>query len=310
MSALYMSHFPNFSLEGDQDQENLPTLTLANDPSLLYPFVINSTRDHDPIIEDHEQKETLFTPFMISNDPCEGRIKDHDQNEINEHIFMAESSTRETSFPSNQRIMINNTSNQQSSSNQYDANEYSQGQDKWMSSKMRLMRKMMNSDRISAKKPRRSPTRTSQHDQIVNNNNSINSSNGIIRVCSACNTTKTPLWRSGPCGPKSLCNACGIRQRKARRAALMAANGGLVPSQVHSYKVKKEKRSIEVDKSLPIKKRCKIDNPTSMASKKVITKDEIIISLNKNLGFHRVFPQDETDAAILLMALSCGLIRS
>ncbi|KAG9137464.1 hypothetical protein Leryth_019888 [Lithospermum erythrorhizon] len=33
-----------------------------------------------------------------------------------------------------------------------------------------------------------------------------------------CNTTKTPLWRSGPKGPKSLCNACGIRQRKARRA--------------------------------------------------------------------------------------------
>jgi hypothetical protein len=25
---------------------------------------------------------------------------------------------------------------------------------------------------------------------------------GVIRVCSDCNTTKTPLWRSGPCGPK------------------------------------------------------------------------------------------------------------
>ncbi|EEC80836.1 hypothetical protein OsI_23438 [Oryza sativa Indica Group] len=46
---------------------------------------------------------------------------------------------------------------------------------------------------------------------------------GVIRVCSDCNTTKTPLWRSGPCGPKSLCNACGIRQRKARRA--MMASG-------------------------------------------------------------------------------------
>ncbi|KAJ6928642.1 hypothetical protein NC652_012697 [Populus alba x Populus x berolinensis] len=29
-------------------------------------------------------------------------------------------------------------------------------------------------------------------------------------------TTKTPLWRGGPAGPKSLCNACGIRYRKKR----------------------------------------------------------------------------------------------
>ncbi|KAL3814647.1 hypothetical protein ACJIZ3_015915 [Penstemon smallii] len=34
------------------------------------------------------------------------------------------------------------------------------------------------------------------------------------KCCSYCKTTKTPLWRSGPSGPKSLCNACGIRYRK------------------------------------------------------------------------------------------------
>ncbi|KAG9448988.1 hypothetical protein H6P81_008953 [Aristolochia fimbriata] len=34
------------------------------------------------------------------------------------------------------------------------------------------------------------------------------------RVCSDCNTSRTPLWRNGPAGPKSLCNACGIRYRK------------------------------------------------------------------------------------------------
>ncbi|XP_022931670.1 GATA transcription factor 16-like [Cucurbita moschata] len=36
------------------------------------------------------------------------------------------------------------------------------------------------------------------------------------KCCVDCNTTKTPLWRGGPAGPKSLCNACGIRFRKRR----------------------------------------------------------------------------------------------
>ena len=30
-------------------------------------------------------------------------------------------------------------------------------------------------------------------------------------VCHACGTTSTPLWRGGPNGPKTLCNACGVR---------------------------------------------------------------------------------------------------
>ncbi|XP_071700825.1 GATA transcription factor 15-like [Rutidosis leptorrhynchoides] len=42
----------------------------------------------------------------------------------------------------------------------------------------------------------------------------------LIKTCVDCGTTKTPLWRGGPAGPKSLCNACGIRSRKKRRAIL------------------------------------------------------------------------------------------
>ncbi|BBH06503.1 GATA transcription factor 16 [Prunus dulcis] len=38
--------------------------------------------------------------------------------------------------------------------------------------------------------------------------------NGNKKRCSDCMTTETPLWRGGPAGPKSLCNACGIRHRK------------------------------------------------------------------------------------------------
>ncbi|KAH7439649.1 hypothetical protein KP509_04G070700 [Ceratopteris richardii] len=37
------------------------------------------------------------------------------------------------------------------------------------------------------------------------------------RICSRCKTRKTPLWRNGPKGPKSLCNACGIRFKKEER---------------------------------------------------------------------------------------------
>uniref|UniRef100_A0A6T6AV47 GATA-type domain-containing protein n=1 Tax=Compsopogon caeruleus TaxID=31354 RepID=A0A6T6AV47_9RHOD len=34
--------------------------------------------------------------------------------------------------------------------------------------------------------------------------------------CSNCNKTETPLWRSGPEGPKTLCNACGVRWKKGK----------------------------------------------------------------------------------------------
>ncbi|URE16269.1 GATA transcription factor [Musa troglodytarum] len=43
------------------------------------------------------------------------------------------------------------------------------------------------------------------------------SSDRQIKSCTDCRATKTPLWRAGPTGPKSLCNACGIRYRKKKR---------------------------------------------------------------------------------------------
>ncbi|KAK1666194.1 hypothetical protein QYE76_054353 [Lolium multiflorum] len=46
---------------------------------------------------------------------------------------------------------------------------------------------------------------------------------GGARRCANCDTTSTPLWRNGPRGPKSLCNACGIRYKKEERRAAAAA---------------------------------------------------------------------------------------
>ncbi|TKY70388.1 GATA transcription factor 18 [Spatholobus suberectus] len=58
----------------------------------------------------------------------------------------------------------------------------------------------------------------------------------LARRCANCDTTSTPLWRNGPRGPKSLCNACGIRFKKEERRASAAAttpaaaSGGVMES--------------------------------------------------------------------------------
>ncbi|KAL8171464.1 hypothetical protein V2J09_023268 [Rumex salicifolius] len=36
------------------------------------------------------------------------------------------------------------------------------------------------------------------------------------RKCEHCQTEKTPQWRAGPTGPKTLCNACGVRYKSGR----------------------------------------------------------------------------------------------
>nr|CAB3474228.1 unnamed protein product [Digitaria exilis] len=36
------------------------------------------------------------------------------------------------------------------------------------------------------------------------------------RRCLHCETDKTPQWRTGPMGPKTLCNACGVRYKSGR----------------------------------------------------------------------------------------------
>ncbi|XP_076928233.1 GATA transcription factor 9-like [Bidens hawaiensis] len=42
------------------------------------------------------------------------------------------------------------------------------------------------------------------------------SHNGEGRKCLHCATDKTPQWRTGPLGPKTLCNACGVRYKSGR----------------------------------------------------------------------------------------------
>ncbi|KAL6495378.1 GATA-binding factor 2 [Orobanche gracilis] len=38
----------------------------------------------------------------------------------------------------------------------------------------------------------------------------------VTRRCTHCASEKTPQWRTGPLGPKTLCNACGVRYKSGR----------------------------------------------------------------------------------------------
>ncbi|KAK2449439.1 putative GATA transcription factor [Trifolium repens] len=193
-----------------------------------------------------------------------------------------------------------------------DENEYYKAEDntslKWMPSKKRIIHKMMEDQRSSKNKFEKEKLLGYDDDNSSNNNSSNN--NITIRVCSDCHTTKTPLWRSGPTGPKSLCNACGIRQRKARRAlaAAASANGEtLVEAEKPNVKAKKlqiKRKRSKIDQCAPqLKSKGKIGN-------KCLAFEDLIASLSNNLADpHQVFPQDEKEAAILLMALSCGLLH-
>ncbi|KAI3449902.1 hypothetical protein Pfo_006567 [Paulownia fortunei] len=37
------------------------------------------------------------------------------------------------------------------------------------------------------------------------------------KVCKSCGVVSTPLWRKGPDGPQTLCNACGLRYARTIR---------------------------------------------------------------------------------------------
>ncbi|XP_015576253.1 GATA transcription factor 19 [Ricinus communis] len=65
---------------------------------------------------------------------------------------------------------------------------------------------------------------TARGSNTTTNSNSANNDPLLARRCANCDTTSTPLWRNGPRGPKSLCNACGIRFKKEERRATAANN--------------------------------------------------------------------------------------
>ncbi|KAK8542392.1 hypothetical protein V6N13_137033 [Hibiscus sabdariffa] len=138
------------------------------------------------------------------------------------------------------------------------------------------------------------------------------------KFCSDCKTTKTPLWRGGPAGPKSLCNACGIRYRKKRRA-MLGMNKGV------EKKKKKERSDSSHSSSIATSnddgnKKVKGDfNGVSENVKMRIYAlgSEVLLQSGSSLLSGVVKKQrcqrrrklgEEEQAAISLMALSCGSV--
>ncbi|KAL1213491.1 GATA transcription factor 1 [Cardamine amara subsp. amara] len=55
------------------------------------------------------------------------------------------------------------------------------------------------------------------------------------RKCQHCGAEKTPQWRAGPAGPKTLCNACGVRYKSGRLVPeYRPANSPTFSAELHS----------------------------------------------------------------------------
>ncbi|XP_037408774.1 GATA transcription factor 17-like [Triticum dicoccoides] len=140
---------------------------------------------------------------------------------------------------------------------------------------------------------------------------------GDPKACDDCNTTKTPLWRGGPNGPKSLCNACGIRYRKRRRVAM-----GLDPEAKRKPKrddaalskaeasSTKEEEEEEEEKASTNKIKTKTTTHTVELHMVGFAKDAVL-KQRRRMRMRRRKPSclgEEERAAILLMSLSSGVI--
>ncbi|XP_062203646.1 GATA transcription factor 7-like [Phragmites australis] len=61
-----------------------------------------------------------------------------------------------------------------------------------------------------------------------------------VKRCTHCMSFKTPQWRAGPLGPKTLCNACGVRFKSGRLLPeYRPANSPTFVSDMHSNSHKK-----------------------------------------------------------------------
>lgn len=267
----------------------------------------------------HQPSSSLSSPifFNITQDQ---RASDHsiEPQKDNEYIMLGASSDHQVVIPASSSIHGTVESSARDNNGPSICKVVDEVEDKgdyestkWMmSKKIRIVQKMMSTG--SREKQERIikikfPDLAKDKCEI----NSPSNCGNVVRICSDCKTSETPLWRSGPQGPKSLCNACGIRQRKARRAMLAAAANGTGDVTTENSKTKtkvpkKEKKSRSSYHMTQFKKAF----GTTQGGRERISFEDFALSLSKSLAFRRAFPKDEEEAAILLMALSCGLLHS
>ncbi|XP_055814262.1 GATA transcription factor 16-like isoform X2 [Solanum dulcamara] len=137
------------------------------------------------------------------------------------------------------------------------------------------------------------------------------------KTCADCGTTKTPLWRGGPAGPKSLCNACGIRSRKKRRA-LLGLNKDDKKSKKSSNKiiVNRHHQNQSSNSSSSTSSSGESTTSNAVVKNECIPFKKRLQHFGREVGLqrpgsnstHRRKLGEEEQAAFLLMALSCGSV--
>ncbi|EFJ47495.1 hypothetical protein VOLCADRAFT_117837, partial [Volvox carteri f. nagariensis] len=60
-----------------------------------------------------------------------------------------------------------------------------------------------------------------------------------VRCCVECGATSTPQWREGPMGPKTLCNACGVRRQRLLRKQQAATSGNIPTAPVAAVQARR-----------------------------------------------------------------------
>lgn len=127
------------------------------------------------------------------------------------------------------------------------------------------------------------------------------------KACADCHTTKTPLWRGGPEGPKSLCNACGIRYRKRRRQALGLDANAEPQDQQHKKKAVAAASSSSKEDKKTEEEGDKKKQQLTLELRVVGFGKEVVLKQRRRMRRNKCLSEEER-AAVLLMALSSGVI--
>ncbi|KAF5801029.1 putative transcription factor C2C2-GATA family [Helianthus annuus] len=131
----------------------------------------------------------------------------------------------------------------------------------------------------------------------------VTESSNEKKCCTDCHTTRTPLWRGGPAGPKSLCNACGIKYNKKRRQQIdkTGTKTSKVLNRNGDLKMKMKMKLMVINQN----------QSQSQSQTQTHHNHDLQRSKRKRSSYERGKPwwnklREEEQAAILLMAISCG----
>ncbi|PIA47543.1 hypothetical protein AQUCO_01400291v1 [Aquilegia coerulea] len=113
-----------------------------------------------------------------------------------------------------------------------------------------LHAKKPRTKRVHSRKPSWSSPFSTSTGKKLPKRKVVQEDNAGRRICSHCGADSTPQWRQGPMGPKTLCNACGVRYKSGRLVPeYRPLTSPSFDSQIHSNshkKIMRMKNTLEV----------------------------------------------------------------